>query len=114
MFYTLTTSDGKESACNAEDPGSILGLGKFPGEGYSYPLQDSCLENPTDGGAWQTIVQGVTKSWTVTNMFTFNPTLGITITSNTTKLVFSLRCLMPRNILNAVLQRLLYLILPVR
>ena len=39
-------SDGKESACNAGDLGSILGLGRFPGEGNSYPLQYSCLENP--------------------------------------------------------------------
>ena len=34
----------KESACNAGDPGSIPGLGKFPGEGNGYPLQYSCLE----------------------------------------------------------------------
>ena len=43
-------SDGKESACNPEDPGSISGLGRSPGEGSSNPLQYSCLENPTDGG----------------------------------------------------------------
>ena len=46
-------SDGKESACNAEDPGSIPGLGRLPGEGNSNPLQYSCLENSMDGGAWQ-------------------------------------------------------------
>ena len=90
MFYTLTTSDGKESACNAEDLGSTPGLGKFPGERYGYPLQYSCLENPMDREAWRTIVHEVTKSWTSTNMFTFNPTLGVTITSNTSKLAFSL------------------------
>ena len=49
-------SDGKESACNAGDPGSIPGLGRFPGEGNSYPLQHSCLENPMDRGAWQATV----------------------------------------------------------
>ena len=38
-------SDGKESACNAGDPGSIPGLGRFPGEGNGNPLQYSCLEN---------------------------------------------------------------------
>ena len=38
-------SDGKESACNAGDPGLIPGLGRFPGEGNRYPLQYSCLEN---------------------------------------------------------------------
>ena len=39
-------SDGKESACNAGDPGSISGLGRSPGEGNGNPLQYSCLENP--------------------------------------------------------------------
>ena len=39
-------SDGKEFACNAGNLGSILGLGRSPGEWNSYPLQDSCLENP--------------------------------------------------------------------
>ena len=45
-------SDGKASACNAGDPGSIPGLGRSPGEGNGTPLQYSCLENPMDGGAW--------------------------------------------------------------
>ena len=40
------------SACNAGDLGSIPGLGRAPGEGNGNPLQYSCLENPTDGGAW--------------------------------------------------------------
>ena len=44
-------SDGKVSACNAGDPGSIPGLGRSPGEGNGNPLQHSCLENPMDGGA---------------------------------------------------------------
>ena len=35
-------SDGKESACNVGDPGSIPGLGRSPGEGNGYPLQYSC------------------------------------------------------------------------
>ena len=39
-------SDGKESACNVGDLGSIPGLGRFPGEGNGYPIQYSCLENP--------------------------------------------------------------------
>ena len=41
-------SDGKESTCNAEDLGSIPGLGRSPGEGNSYPLQYSDLENSMD------------------------------------------------------------------
>ena len=45
-------SDGKVSAYNAEDLGSIPGLGRSPGEENGKPLQDYCLENPMDGGAW--------------------------------------------------------------
>ena len=48
-------SDDKESACNAGDLGLIPGLGWYPGERTSYPLQYSCLENPMDRGAWQAI-----------------------------------------------------------
>ena len=44
-------SDGKASACNARDLGSIPGSGRPPGEGNGNPLQHSCLENPMDGGA---------------------------------------------------------------
>ena len=43
--------DGKASAYNVEDPGSIPGLGRSPGEGNGNPLQYSCLENPMDRGA---------------------------------------------------------------
>ena len=52
-------SSGKESTCNAEDLGSIPGLGRSPGEGKGYPLQYSGLENSMD-----CIVHEVTKSWT--------------------------------------------------
>ena len=45
-------SDGKESACNAGDLGSIPVLEQFSGEGNGNPLPYSCLENPMDGGAW--------------------------------------------------------------
>ena len=45
-------SDGKESACNVSDLGSIPGLGRSPGEGNGYPLQDSCLENSMDRRGW--------------------------------------------------------------
>ena len=45
--------DGKESACNAEDMGSLPGLGRSPGEGNSNPLQYSCLENPIGRGVWK-------------------------------------------------------------
>ena len=49
--------EGKESACNAGDPGSVPGLGRFPGEGNGNPLQYSCLENPMDRGAWQQFME---------------------------------------------------------
>ena len=41
-------SEGKASACNMGDLGSIPGSGRFPGEGNGNPLQYSCLENPMD------------------------------------------------------------------
>ena len=55
-------SEVKASAYNVGDLGSIPGLGRSPGEGNGNPLQDSCLENPMDGGAWWAAVHGVTKS----------------------------------------------------
>ena len=45
------SSVGKESACNAGDPGSITGSGRSPGQGNGNPLQYSCLENPMNRGA---------------------------------------------------------------
>ena len=46
------SSAGKESAYKAGDLSSIPGLGRSPGGGHGNSLQYSCLENPTDGGAW--------------------------------------------------------------
>ena len=57
-------SDGKESACNVGQLGSIPGSGSSLGEGNGNPLQYSYLENPMDRGAWQATVHGVTKSRT--------------------------------------------------
>ena len=57
-------SDGKESACNAGDPGSTRGFRRSPGEGNGNPLQYSCLENFMDREAWQATVHGVTMSQT--------------------------------------------------
>ena len=45
-------SDGKASAYNVGDLGSIPWLRRSPGEGNGTPLQHSWLENPMDGGAW--------------------------------------------------------------
>ena len=46
---------------DAGDVGSIPGSGRSPGGGNGSPLQDSCLDNPMDRGAWQATVQGVSK-----------------------------------------------------
>ena len=51
-------SDGKESACNSGDPGSIPGSGRSPREGKGTPLQYSCLETPIGRGAWWATVHG--------------------------------------------------------
>ena len=52
------------NAGDVRDSGSILGSGKFPGEGNDKPLQYSCLENPINRGARQAAVHGVAKSCT--------------------------------------------------
>ena len=64
-------SDGKESACNVGDLGSIPGSGRFPGEGNGNPLQHSCLENSMGRGAFQVTVHGIAKSQTPVSDFTF-------------------------------------------
>ena len=57
-------SNGRESACNTRDPGSISGSRRSPEGGHGSPLQYSCLENPMDRGAWWATVHGVAKSQT--------------------------------------------------
>ena len=52
VFWLHLWLVNKQSACDAGDLGSISGLGRSPGEGNSYSLQYSCLENPKDRGAW--------------------------------------------------------------
>ena len=52
IVYLLSWPGGKESTCKAGDMGLIPGQGSPPGGGNGNPLQYSCLENPTDRGAW--------------------------------------------------------------
>ena len=59
MVKNLTFTAG-----DARDVGSIPGLRRCPGEGNGNPLQYSCLGNPKDRGACQSIVHGVAKNWT--------------------------------------------------
>ena len=64
MLYLgfLGGSEDKVFACNAGDPGSIPGLGRYSGEGNGNSLRYSCLENPMDRGAWRTTVHRVAES----------------------------------------------------
>ena len=52
------------NAEDAKDTGLTPGSGKSPGVGNGSPLQYSCLENPSDRGAWLSMVQGAAESWT--------------------------------------------------
>jgi len=70
------SSDGKVSAYNVGDPGSIPGSGRSSGKGKGNPLQYSCLETPMDRGAWYATVHGVTKSRTRLSDFTLILTLS--------------------------------------
>ena len=60
-IYAYSSSDSKESACNAGDPGLISGLGRSHGEGNGNPLQYSGLENPRDRRAWWPTVHGLQR-----------------------------------------------------
>ena len=64
-------SEGKASACNVGDPGSVPGLGRSPEEGNGSSLHYSCLENPMNGGAWWSTVHRAVKSQTRLSDFTF-------------------------------------------
>ena len=60
----------KNLSANAEDAGSIPGLGRSPEEGNGNLLQYSCLGNPMDRGPTLAgyTVHGVAKSWTLLSM----------------------------------------------
>ena len=60
----LSSSNGKESACNVRDLGLIPGSERSSGEGNGDPLQYSFLENSMSRGAWEAKVHGVPKSQT--------------------------------------------------
>ena len=63
----------KEPICQCKRRGTqvLSPIGRSPGGGHGNPLQYSCLENPTDRGAWQAIVHGVGKSQTQLSMHAF-------------------------------------------
>ena len=68
-------SDGKETACNVGDWGSVPGLGRSPGEGKGYPLQYSCRKNPhgqkQPGGLQSIVSQRVGHDWMTNITFTW-------------------------------------------
>ena len=57
----LVVKNLSANARDIRDTGLIPGSGRPPGEGNGYPLQDSCLENPMDRGAWKATVHGVAR-----------------------------------------------------
>ena len=63
------SSDSKEFARNAGDPGLSPGLGRSPGGGNDFSLQYSCLENSMDSRAWWATVPVVAKRWTQLSNF---------------------------------------------
>ena len=70
IWYFPGGLEGKASACDVGDPGSIPSLGRSPGEGSGNPLQYSCLENPKDGGAPWATVHRATKNRTWLSNYT--------------------------------------------
>ena len=62
LHLASSNSVGKESACNAGDPGLIPRSARYPGERNGNPLQYSCLENPTDRRSWQAVPRGHKES----------------------------------------------------
>ena len=54
--------EGKGSASDAGNQGSVLGLGRSPGEGKGNPIQYSCLKNSMDRGHWQATFHGLANS----------------------------------------------------
>ena len=64
-FTSLVVKNPPANAGNIRQAGSIPGLGRSPGGGHGNPIQNSCLENPMDRGAWRATVYRVAKSQTV-------------------------------------------------
>ena len=69
-------SDGKGSAFRAGDRGSIPGSGRSPGGGHGNPLQGSCVEKPTDRGAWRATAHGLAESDTTERLTLHNQVLA--------------------------------------
>ena len=77
LQVALVVKNPPASAEDMREAGSIPGSGRSPGGGHGNPLQYSCLENPTDRGAWRAIVHGVTKSQTRLKRLSTHPSLRL-------------------------------------
>ena len=64
VLVVIVVRNPPANAGDVREVGSIPGLGRSPGGGHGNSLQDSCLENPMDRGAWQTTVHRAAKSQT--------------------------------------------------
>ena len=96
-LYFLGGSEGEESACNEGDTGLIPGLGRCPGEGYSYPLQYSCQENSMDRGAWWATAHRVAKEldiYNINNIIQYED-LHCSVTESCLTLSNPMNCSMP-------------------
>ena len=69
----LVVKNPPANSGDTRDVGSIPGSGRSPGVGNGNSLQYSCLENPMHRGAWQAMVQGVAKSWTLLSTHALPP-----------------------------------------
>ena len=92
----------KNPAANAGDPrdvGLIPEWGRSPGIGNDNPLQNACLENPMDRGAWRATVLGATKSDRTEHTHTVGSlSLIITHSSSSTSISFSRKMIRCHNI----------------
>jgi len=71
-LFSRWGSDSKVSVCNVGDPGSVLGLGRSPGERNGNPLQYSCLENSMDRESWWATVHGTAIELDTTEQLTLS------------------------------------------
>ena len=94
----LVVKNPPANAGDVRDAGSIPGLGISPGEGNGHPLQYSCLENPTDRGAWWATVHGLQRvghDWVTEHMHTHThtpPTINIHVEATDSYTAFCLLC----------------------
>ena len=86
-YQFLGSAEGKQSARNVGDPGSIPRSGRFPEEENGYPLQYSCLENPTVRQAWRSTIHRGHKELDTTERLT----LSLSITSLINELVATMK-----------------------